>query len=397
MKCIYQFNPFKTHQLKLEQDRLRAFEADDIMDLHASLPGYRRTPTHRLSSLAHLLGIKEIYVKDESYRFDLNAFKVLGASYAIYRFFKEEWETESKEKFDIRNLFDADGPWAGRYTFCTATDGNHGRAVAWVARRLFQKAVVYMPRGTVEARIENIRTEGAEVRVIGGTYDDAVCKIAGDAEKNCWQVISDTAYPGYMTIPAYIMAGYTTMFKEMESEILRDDDCGLDIVIMQGGVGSFAAAGVSYFYNRYGKRKPKLISVEPTEAACLLESIRTANGEPTSSKGSFKTIMAGLNCGTPSHLAWPILREGIDLFLAIPDKYAIKAMRQYYNPVGDDPHVISGESGAAGLGALLALLKNDSLCEAKEKLGLGPDSRILIFNTEGATDPVGFNKIISEN
>lgn len=394
----FEFNKYRATVPSFDDTLQAAFQADDISPFHKSLNDYRPTPTLRLPALAHTMGVKEILIKDESYRFDLNAFKVMGASYAIYRFLKAEWESRHDAPFHIRNIINGgpDGAWAGRYTLCTATDGNHGRAVAWTAGKFHQKAVIYMPKGTVRARIDNIRAEGAEVHIIDGSYDDTVRKIAKDAARNGWQVISDTAYPGYMNIPKWIMAGYTTMFREMESIIHSNDDPGVDFVFMQGGVGSFAASGVWYYANRYGNNRPRLISVEPIEAACLLESIGTENGALTSSHGSFKTIMAGLNCGTPSHLAWPILREGIDLFLAIPDRYIPEAMRQYYYPYGDDPHIISGESGAAGLGALIALMKDTSLREAKEKLGLDSNSRILLFNTEGATDPHNFARIISK-
>lgn len=394
----FNFNTFRIDQPEWDDGVEAAFLSNDIVALHRSLSGYRPTPVFHLPALAYVLGLKDLWVKDESYRFDLRAFKVMGASYAIYRFLKKEWEAPSKAPFSIRDLMDAGqhGPWAGRYIFGTATDGNHGRAVAWTARRLFQKAVIYMPRGTVPARIENIRAEGAEVRIIDGTYDEAVRNMAEDAGRNGWQVISDTAYPGYMTIPAWIMAGYTTMFKEMEPDLHGEKMPQVDFVFMQSGVGSFAAAGVWYYADRYGADRPRLISVEPDEAACLLESSATDDGRMITSRGSFETIMAGLNCGTPSHLAWPILRDGIDLFLAISDDYARLAMRQYYYPYGDDPHIVSGESGAAGLGALIALMKDKALQEAKERLGLGPESRVLLFNTEGATDPENFARIIAD-
>ena len=396
-RCLFEYNRFIASAPVWDKQFVGAFSDDDIGALHKVLPGYQPTPTFRLPALAGMLGVKDIRVKDESYRFDLNAFKVMGASYAVYRFLKSEWESQGDSVFDVREIMNAGpgGPWAGRYTLCTATDGNHGRAVAWTARRLFQKAVIYMPKGTVRARVDNIRKEGAEVQVIDGNYDDAVRKIAADAEKNGWQVISDTAYSGYMTVPGWIMAGYTTMFKEMEPIIHGPETAEVDFVFMQGGVGSFAAAGVWYYFSRYRSRRPRLISVEPTEAACLLESSRTEGGEIITSKGSLRTIMAGLNCGTPSLMAWPIIRDGIDLFLAITDDYAVRAMRQYYYPYGDDPHIVSGESGAAGLGALIALMRDKNLRAAREKLGIGPQSRILLFNTEGATDPAHFAQVVS--
>ena len=180
----------------------------------------------------------------------------------------------------------------------------------------------------------------------------------------------------------------------MEMTIHSENDPGVDFVFFQGGVGSFAAAGIWYYVNRYGPKRPKLISVEPLQAACLMESINSSGGQAVTSKGSFSTIMAGLNCGTPSIMAWPIIKDGMDLFLAISDNYAAKAMRQYYFPYGDDPHIVSGESGAAGLGALIALMQDKSLRQAREKIGLDCRSRVLLFNTEGATDPVNFEKTV---
>jgi diaminopropionate ammonia-lyase len=170
----------------------------------------------------------------------------------------------------------------------------------------------------------------------------------------------------------------------------------IDFVFMQGGVGSFAAAGGWYYAHRYGDRRPRLISVEPDEAACLMESIQTDDGRLITSAGSLRTIMAGLNCGTPSYLAWPLLRDSLDLFLTITDDYSVQAMRRYYYPIGDDPHIISGESGAAGLGALIALLNDKNLSGARRKSGINSESRILLFNTEGATDPENFERVISQ-
>jgi len=392
----FAFNDFIKAAPDIPEELQAAFSAEDIASFHASLEGYRPTPLHRLDNLAASLNLSKIYVKDESYRFDLEAFKVLGASYAIYRFLKAELSGSEDPALFLDTIL-RDGPGgelAERYTFCTATDGNHGRAVAWTARRLYQKAVIYMPKGTVKARVENIRREGARVHVIDGDYDEAVRKIASDADKNGWQIISDTAWPGYTTIPAWIMAGYTTMFREIDEASGNGDDSGFDAVFMQSGVGSFAAAGAWYYNFHYGPGRPRIISVEPNQAACLLESIVIGKGELTTSRGSSQTIMAGLNCGTPSYLAWPVLRDGVDLFMSMGDDYAERAMRQYYYPEGDDPHIISGESGAAGLGALTALMTDREFRDARDRLELGPGSRILLFNTEGATDPDNFSRVV---
>jgi diaminopropionate ammonia-lyase len=371
-------------------------DSEKILHFHRSLPGYHPTPLMELRNLAGRLNIENVMVKDESYRFNLKAFKVLGASYAISRFILNDLRIkgttvpEACDFPELRNIL------RGKitYTLCTATDGNHGRAVAWTARLLNQRAVVYMPDDSVPSRRTSIISEGAELVIVDGTYDDAVRRAAEDAEKNGWQIISDTAYPAYETIPDWITDGYTTMFVEMEEILHKPEEPGVDIVLLQAGVGSFAAAAADYYNRKYGELRPVLVTVEPTEAACLLESARSGDGRRHSSTGTLRTIMAGLNCGTPSLTAWPVLRVGIDLFLAISDEWTEKAIRRYYYPEEGDRQIISGESGAAGLAALLAIIEDPALLEVKNKLNIGPDTRVLIFNTEGDTDPDNFRKII---
>ncbi len=396
--CRGLINPYRKKRPTWSADIIRGFQGSEVKTFHNCLPDYRPTPLKALSGLAQQLSIGSLYVKDEAPRFGLKAFKVLGASYAIYRFLKQQWGGNRGRPFDIKDFLD-DGALQrlkGFFTFCTATDGNHGRAVAWTARQFGQKAVIYMPAGPALARVKNIESEGARVRIVDGEYDEAVRRAAQDSEANNWVVISDTAYPGYTEIPRHIMAGYITMFGEMETELHRKRDPGVDMVFLQGGVGSFAAAAVWYYVNRYGRDRPRLICVEPTQAACLFESAASKDGRLTRATGNFQTIMAGLNCGTPSIVAWPILREGIDAFIIISDDYAREGMRRYYHPPGNDHQVISGEAGAAGLGGLLALLKEPALDEIRRSLGIDVGTRILIFNTEGDTDPDNFQKIVEE-
>lgn len=389
--CQYSLNPYLTDKPAWNQKECPAFYNNDILKFHQSIKGYQPTPLIELPALSKKLGVKEIYVKDESHRFGLKAFKAMGASYAIYRFIKQTWEKEFGVQFEICSLYHKPQMLKklGLRPFCTATDGNHGRAVAWFARLINQKAVIYVPETTVAARITNIEKEGAQVVVVAGDYDQAVRRAASDAQRNGWTVISDTSYAGYTEIPTLIMAGYTTIFREI------DPRPGFESVFVQSGVGSFAASA-AWYYNQYHKEtRPKLISVEPTDAACLLESIRHRNGQLRAARGGLNSIMAGLNCGTPSLVAWPLIRNRFNLFLSVPDKYAAVAMRQFYYPKGDDPEIISGASGAAGLGGLLALLGEEKLAAAREKLGINSMSRILLFNTEGDTDPVHFGKVIN--
>lgn len=339
----------------------------DVLRFHQSLPGYAPTPLVTLDALAQQLGVKRIFLKDESRRFGLNAFKVLGASYAIHRFLQAHLST------DVR-------------TFATATDGNHGRAVAWASRRLGHAAVVFVPAQTVPARIKAIEAEGAHVIIVDGTYDDAVRRAAGEAAANGWHVISDTGYPGYLEIPDWIMEGYTTLFEEAVDQMRAVGSRTPGVVFLQAGVGGFACAGVRFFRRLAPTPRPRLITVEPTDADCLLESIASPDGSIREGKGAQRSIMAGLNCGTPSLAAWPLLRAGVDAFVTIEDADAEDAMRRLARS-----GVISGESGAAGLAGLIALAGQ---ADARAAMGLDADATVLVVSTEGATDPVNWKRVV---
>ena len=372
-----------------------AFASSDVTELHRSIPGYQPTPLVELSSLARALSLGRILVKDESRRFGLKAFKALGGSYAVYRFVAEYLASAGRPCPRAGQFYSESGfLHPGELTFSTATDGNHGRGVAWAAKLLHQRAMIFMPRGTVRARIDNIKNEGAEVVVVDGSYDDAVSLCAREAEARGWQIISDTSWPGYEMIPRWIMAGYLTLFREIESAV--DVGTRIDCVIVQGGVGALAGAAAWYFRKESRWPEAKLVSVEPVEAACLLESIESG-GEPVLSKGRQDSIMAGLNCGMPSLTAWPLIKQGFDMFLAIPDSSCVEAMRRYYFSTSGDRGIVSGESGAAGLAALLDLMSKPEFCEARSYLGLGHDCTVLLLNTEGDTDPTGFTRrVINE-
>jgi len=372
--CQFLVNPHRRTRLELDPAVEAAFGSSDVLKFHHCIPGYRETPLVSLPILAMRLGVRKILVKDESFRFGLNAFKVLGASYAIYRHFKERWQARFAEPLVYSDLFnrrvrDRLGP----VTFCAATDGNHGRAVAWTASRMGCDSFVYVPSDTVQARVRLIENEGATVVVIDGTYDDTVSQVARDAATNGWQIISDTAYPGYTTIPLHVMAGYSTLFGEIDKSLAASRTPDMDILFVQSGVGSLAAAA-TWHYRRPGTpARPRLVNIEPVSADCLLESARSQNGYLQSSGSSPGSIMAGLNCGTPSLVAWPIIKQGMDVFMSISDSYSEEAVRTFYYPKDTDPRIISGESGAAGLAGLLALCGRDSFAPAREALGLNSD------------------------
>ncbi|HEX9754163.1 MAG TPA: diaminopropionate ammonia-lyase [Gemmatimonadales bacterium] len=340
---------------------------------HASLPGYAPTPLHRLPGLADRLGVGALRAKDESHRFGLGAFKGLGASWAVER---------------LR----ATGHLAG--TLATATDGNHGRAVAWAARQLGRRAVIFIPAHSAPARMKAIRSEGAEVVPVPGTYEDAVRACAERSASAGWQVVADVGYEGYLEIPTWVVEGYATMFEEIEEQLAAESAPAADVVMVQGGVGSLAAAAVRHYGIRNGG--PALAVVEPVEADCLLESALTSDGSPAPSRGDQRSLMACLNCGEVSRGAWPVLREGVDVFLSVTDEYAVRAMRLLAHPAPGDPRVVAGESGAAGLAGLLALVEHEPFREARGALGLSRRATVLLLVTEGATDPETWTRVVGQ-
>lgn len=361
------FNPF------FDPDARFTSSDPAIRRFHASLAEYRPTPLHSLPGLARELGVGGIFVKDESQRLGLNAFKVLGASWAAHRFF-------------ARNAGGAD-------TLAAATDGNHGRAVAWAARQAGKRAVIYVPRQAVAARIAAIRVEGAEVVVVDGTFDDAVRRADEDSRANHWQVFSDTAYPGYMEIPAWIMDGYSTMFAEIDAQLADLRSRPPDMVMVQAGVGGLAGAAVRHFLSAEREHRPVLVAVQSSAADGLVESASSADGEPHATRGDQDTMMAGLACGMPSLVAWPVLRRGVTLFISVEDRFAAEAMRRLYFPAHADPRIISGEAGAAGLAGLMALCRAAEFADARERLGISGNTSVLVLNSEGDTDPVNFAKV----
>lgn len=369
-----------------------AFMNDDIFKFHRSLEGYEATPVHTLKGLSKKLGISSVYVKDESFRFGVKAFKPLGASYTIYGFLKSKWENQFGTEFTVFDFKDPEKMQdLGTFTFCAATDGNHGRAVAWTARMLKQNAVIYMPANTALSRIKNIEGEGAKVVLVDGTFDECVSRVDADARTNNWIIISDTAYQGYMYYPQFIMAGYTTIFREMDNIINMPHHCKADIVILQAGVGGLAAAGTWYYTKKYGKNRPKIICLEPTRADAFMESVKI--GKPVHSKRDYNSIMAGLNCGV-SLLAWDYVSEGVNYMMTVSDAYAEKAMRQYYHPLEDDVRIISGESGASGMAGLLALFDDTKFEGLRNELNINFKTSVLLINSEGDTDPENFKRVV---
>jgi diaminopropionate ammonia-lyase len=339
------------------------------------------------------LGVGKVLVKDESSRLGLPAFKVLGASWAVYRALEErlpegtfgDWETVEELKVRLEPL--------RPLNLVAATDGNHGHALARVARLLGLGARIFVPEDMVVARREAIASEGAEVVVVRGTYDEAIERSAAE-EGERGLLVSDMSWPGYERIPAWVIAGYSTMLWEIDDELERRGEAGPELVVVQVGVGAFAAAVTRHFRGPQSSRHPKLLGVEPANADCLLRSV--AEGRILSVPGPHDSIMAGLNCGRPSLVAWPIVSRGIDVLVAMDDEPVREAVR-----LMAASGIVSGETGAAGLGGLLGVLREESSGqrlgqqqEARRALSVTRESRVLLFNCEGDTDPDAYRRLV---
>ena len=352
------------------------------LDFHRRLPEYAVTPLVDAPGLAGALGVGEVWVKDESWRLGLPAFKILGASWAVYRAL-EQRSGGIGEWGDVEELRGRLAPLLP-LTLAAATDGNHGRAVARMARMLGLGARIFVPADMAPARIEAIRSEGAEVVVVRGTYDEAVARSAEEADGRCL-VISDTSWPGYEDVPRWVIDGYSTILWEVSDELGRRGEEGPTLVVVQIGVGAFAAAVTRHFRSPGVSPRPKILGVEPAGAACALASAEA--GGIVHVPGPHGSIMAGLNCGSPSVVAWPTISKGIDVFVAIRDDWAREAMRMLAGA-----GIVSGETGAAGLAGLLAVAQEEG---GRQTLGLTEEARVLVFNCEGATDPDAYGRIVS--
>ncbi len=359
---------------------------------HASFPEYAPTPLRSLERLAARLGIGGLYIKDEAHRFGLNAFKALGGSWAIARHLGRQLALAPGELSPGRLA--AAAAAAGPLTFATATDGNHGRGVAWTARRLGCRAVVYLPKGAARHRVDAIRAEGAEAIVTPLNYDDAVRLAADDARRHGWTLVQDTAWEGYQDIPAWIMQGYGTMVAEALDQLRALGAPPPTHVFVQAGVGALAGAVQGYLANLLPDARPHTVVVEAAQADCLYRSALAGDGRPRSVGGDLDTVMAGLACGEPNPLGWNILRSHSETFASCPDWVAALGMRLLGAPLAGDPRIISGESGAVTAGLLLALVRDGSLGGLRRHLGLGAGSRILLFSTEGDTDPDSYRRIV---
>lgn len=364
--------------------------AGKVKAYHESFPMYSVTPLAELKNTARKMGVGNIYIKDESKRFGLNAFKVLGGSHAIGRYLGERLGiSEDKLTYDV--LTDKSvKEKLGEITFVTATDGNHGRGVAWSARELGFKSVVYMPKGSVPERLENIRKAGADASITDMIYDDCVRLSKKMADEKGWVVVQDTSWEGYEKIPTWIMQGYGTMVLEAIEQMPKAPTH----VFLQAGVGSMAAIVAAVLLDAYKENPPKIVVVEPNKADCFYKSALA--GERRFVTDDMNTIMAGLACGEPCTIAWEILSRAASAFISFPDYAAAEGMRILAKPEAGDEAIVSGESGASAFGCVTEILSNPAYRHMKDALRLNGESVVLFFSTEGATDAKNYRAIVDE-
>jgi len=363
-------------------------EAQAAFQEISSWPGYAQTPLLNLPGLAAKVGVASVQYKDEGGRFRLGSFKALGGAYAVYQHLAQKIAQHAGAA-EITSAELASGKWRDLtkdWAVCCATDGNHGRSVAWGAQMFGCCCVIYLHENVSPGREAAIAHYGAETHRMSGNYDDSVRQAAEDAEQNGWTVISDTSYEGYTDIPRDVMHGYTVMVEESVRQL---DGTLPTHILVQGGVGGVAAAVFARFWWEFGGQRPNFVIVEPEQAACLYESARA--GKWVQLTGNLDTVMAGLSCGEPSLLAWEILKDCVDGFLTLPDSAALDAMRLLAAGVNGDVPVVAGESAVPGVSALLEMAAHPDCAPA---LGLNADSRILVFGTEGDSDPELYREIV---
>lgn len=386
MQIVFNQNPKKQLDSCVSAEKVK-----DVHRFHEGFSGYEPTPLVYLSALAEKLSVSEFAVKDESKRFGLNAFKALGGSYAIAKIICEKLGIALDENtFSKLRSGIYDDKLKGM-TFITATDGNHGRGVAWTAKMLGCRAVVYLPEGSAEERLRNILALGADAEITKLNYDDTVRYAASLAEKNGWVLVQDTSWDGYEEIPAAIMQGYTTLAHEVCSQ-LREKPTHL---FLQAGVGSMAGAIAGYFASVWKDECPKIIIVEPDKADCIFRTAKANDGKLHTVTGSMDSMMAGLCCGEPCTIGWDILKNTADAFVSCGDSASALGMRTLGKPLVNDERIVSGESGAVTAGVAVMLLTEPELGEYKNALGLNENSRILVISTEGDTDRENYIRILA--
>lgn len=370
-----------TNPLRAEYDQPEI--SSEVVEFHQRMPAYGPTPLFDVPELAAELGVGRLLVKAETWRMGLPSFKILGASWATYCALRDHIGHEPEPWRNISELA-ASLAHLRPFRLVTATDGNHGRAVAFMARLLGFDCDVFVPIGTVQARIEAIQREGASVTVVNGSYDDAVAESAKEASAEC-VVVSDTSWDGYEDIPGRVIEGYNTIFQETADALSSSGSRAPDVVVIPMGVGALMAAATTF--HRRDDGGTAIVGVEPLTAACVQESMIA--GEIRHIPGPHNSIMAGLNCGTPSLVAWPRVSAGVDWSVSISDSSACVAMK-HLAEVG----IVAGETGAAALAGFVELSRDDSWKREMKNLD---DATVLLIVTEGATDPAKYREIVGRD
>ena len=380
-------NQNKTYKPYTEKLRsvLNLTNTREAFDEIVSWKGYKVTPLLSLGDIASKINVKKIYYKDESSRFGLGSFKALGGTYGVLKFLHDMLKKEIGSKVSLEDI--RKGKYrkiVSKYTVATATDGNHGRSVAFGANLFGCKCQIYIHSEVSIGRQEAMERLNANVTRVNGNYDESVNICKSESNLKNWHIISDTSYPGYTKYPKDIMAGYNVMSEEISNQLEKKEMP--THIFLQGGVGSFPAAICSYFWEKYNKNNIKFVVVESEHAPCLIKSAK--RGQITSVNIQKETMMAGLSCGEPSLLGWEILDKGADDFVTISDQSIPSMMRLLSN---NNPPIEAGESSVAGIAALIEITKNHKIAE---KIGINSESVVLLFGTEGATDPEIYNSII---
>lgn len=351
-------------------------------------PGHAATPTYDLRGLAQEIGVAQILYKDEAPRFGLGSFKALGGAYAVARHIQKTLAARLGRPVPLSAVTARAHPEACQeVTVCCATDGNHGRSVAWGARTFGCRCVIFLHAGVSQGREDAIAAYGAEIRRTPGNYDESVRAADATARAEGWTVVSDTSYPGYTEIPRDVMQGYEIMAEEAFAPLPAPPSH----VFLQTGVGGMAAAIAANAVRRWGKDRPTIVLCDPDRAACWVDSF--AAGAPRAVAGDLDTLMAGLACGEVSSLAWDILSDHADAALALPDSAAVAAMRRLAQPGPGDPPLVAGESAVAGLAGLRAALDDPA---ARAALNLSSAARVVVFGTEGDTDPGLYAELVGK-
>lgn len=370
-------------------------KAQQVKAYHSAFSHYQPTPLVDLKALAQEIGVGKVLVKDESKRFDLNAFKVLGGSFAIANAIAKELgfaiADVTLETLKAPQYKEA----LSNMKFITATDGNHGRGIAWTARELGVEAEIYMPYGAVQRRIDHITALGAKVHKMDMTFDDTARYAFELSKKNGWIMVQDTTFDGYEEFPKWCMQGYLTMALEVY-EAMEAAQVMPTHIFMQAGAGSLAGGIAAFFANAYGDKRPQFITVEASDCGCIKNTAMAADGKLHRVHGDLETIMAGLSVGEVCTVGWEILDKHADAHMTCADEISALGMRVLAAPCGDDARVISGESGSVGLGAVVEMMENDQYAKLRQALQLDDQAVILCFNTEGDTDPENYKKIVWE-